>query len=890
MDVITCHIEADFDALASMVAAHRLYPEACIVFPGSQEKALREFISDGRLPDLPVLALRDLDRAAVRRLIVVDARSAERLGELGDLARSPDVELHVYDHHPPGPGGLRGMVEVSRPVGANTTLMLELLEERGMPVPPAEATLYLLGLYEETGCLTYPGTTPEDCETAARLLRAGADLGVVGRYLPGDFDAGQIALLDDLLKAASCVRVHGADVVLSQATRETHIEGLGEIATRAMGVLGARAFFAIARMVDRVFVVGRSRDPAVDAAHTLEAMGGGGHPSAAAATVKDRTLVETRDSLLDALQGRVRATRRARECMTSDVKTAAPGTPMREIAAMLSRLRFDTLPIAAEGKLLGLISRQTTDRALHHALGDAPAGDYMTTEFTALGPDAHLEEIASAMREHHQRLVPILEGGKLVGVVTRQDLVRAAPEAARLADLLPPAEDGTAGPTAGDESARRRALANLLDERLPGPLLAILHAAGEAGAAQGAAVYVVGGFVRDLLLGVPDYDLDLVVEGDGIAFATDLAVELGGEARTHEMFGTASIRLSGRPDLPGEGGAYCIDVASARQERYEHPGALPAIERSSLRRDLYRRDFTINTLAIDLSPARFGELLDFFGGQRDLKERRVRVLHGLSFVEDPTRAFRALRFEQRFHFRVGKFTERLFQTAAAHLEAVSGGRILNELILTLEEPRAAAILRRLQGHGLLRAIDPDFQPDMGCERRLDRVEEVLGWFRLLYTGEAVTAWVPAWLAATERIDRQAVARIEARLGVAGGHADCIGGARKDVPRALRALRAGAGGPPSALAAALRPLSLEALLWLMAVAEDEAARRAASRYITEWRNLRPALTGGDLLALGFAEGPGVGEALRRLLDARLDGPVATREDELAFAKRLLGAQN
>ncbi len=887
MDVITCHIEADFDALASMAAAHKLYPDAKVVFPGAQEKALREFIAAGHLPDLPIITLRELDRDAIGRLIVVDARKAERLGPLESVARRPEVEIHLYDHHPPVPDGLRGTVEVSRPVGANTTLMLELLEERDLPVSSTEATLYLLGLYQETGCLTHDGTTPEDCEAAARLLRTGASLDVVTRYLPGDFDAAQIALLDDLLQGATHVNVHGADVVLAQASREMHVSGLGNLATRAAGILGARSFFAIARMADRVFVAGRSRDPAVNAAQTLSALGGGGHPAAAAASVKGRSLVEVRDALLEALRSHVEPATRARDCMTGNVRSVPPETPMAEVGALLAREHFDTVPVVAKGRILGLISRQTTDRALHHELGAAPVAQYMSTEFATLGPDAHIEEIAYAMLEHHQRLVPILEEGALAGVVTRQDLFHEARAREELIGLLPPPREGESG-EAEVRDPLRRPLRRIMEERLPGPVMEILRSIGIVAVENGAPTFVVGGFVRDLLLGVPDYDIDIVVEGDGIALARSLATCLGGRARTHEMFGTASILLPGRSDLPGGGEACHIDVATARKERYEYPGALPAVGRSSLRRDLYRRDFTINTLAVNLSPGSFGELLDFFGGQRDIKERRIRVLHGLSFVEDPTRAFRALRFEQRFHFRVGKFTERLFATAVRHLEGVSGGRILNELVRTLEEPRPAAILRRLEAKGLLRALEPSLALGATGERRLENVAEALGWFRLLYTEERVTAWIPAWLALTAGLDASATGKLESRLGIRGGLARRIEEAGRGASEALEALGKRKDGPPSAIAAALRPLSIEGLLWLMALSEAEGVKRAVSRFITEWRHVKPVLVGGDLIDLGMSEGPLLGAALRSLRDARIDGVITTQREEIARVRRLLEA--
>jgi tRNA nucleotidyltransferase (CCA-adding enzyme) len=880
VDVLTCHIEADFDALASLVAARRLYPRAVVVFPGAQEKVLRDFTAEGRLPELPVVALRDLDPAAVRRLILVDTRRADRIGPLGEIAARRDVEVHIYDHHPPGPGDLAGAVDVSHPVGANTTLMLRILRERDIAIAPAEATLFLLGIHQETGSLTYAGTTPEDCEAAAFCLRRGGDLDVVARFLPRDLDAAQVAILDDLLRSASPVEVHGVRICVGQATRDEYVGGLGDLASRAATILKA-PFFAVVRMEDRVFVVGRSREAAVDCAAVLARLGGGGHRAAAAASVKGRTLVEVRDQLLEALPAVVTAGSRARDCMTREVVALDSGETIAGAAERVARDRFDVLPVLRSDSLVGLLDRQTIERALHHGLGGAAVEDYMTTDFATVAPDAPIEAIERVMGEGPQRLVPVLDRGALVGVITRENLVAVAREPAAGQPLLPVHGEGEAS----DESpeGRRRGVRTLLRERLPAPLVDLLAAAGETAAERGMRAYVVGGFVRDLFLGEENYDIDVVVEGDGIRFAEAFARRTGGRLRRHEMFGTAVVVLPRRPDLPGGEAGFHVDVATARLETYARPGALPTVERGSLRADLLRRDFTINTLAIGLDPSGFGELIDFFGGQRDLKDRHIRVLHTLSFVEDPTRAFRALRFEARFHMRIGKFTERLLRQAAAHLDAVSGPRILNEILPILAEPRAAAILRRLDETGILPALHPALRVDEASERRLERVREAVSWFRLLYTSDAFVPWLPAWLALTARLADGDSAQLESRLGIGGRVAVKLAAARagaREAPRALKAIAEGRAVPPSAVARALDPIPVEGLLWLMAGAADDASRRAISRFILEWRHVRPALSGRDVIALGVPEGPAVGEALRDLRDARLDGKVRGRAEEQA----------
>ena len=225
---------------------------------------------------------------------------------------------------------------------------------------------------------------------------------------------------------------------------------------------------------------------------------------------------------------------------------------------------------------------------------------------------------------------------------------------------------------------RKKMISKLMKERLPARLKSLLEEVGQVGDTLGYSVYAVGGFVRDLLMRVENFDIDLVVEGDGIRFAETFEKRTSCRIRTHQKFGTAIILF---PD------GLKIDVATARWETYDSPAALPTVEKGSIKMDLSRRDFTINTLAIQLNPRGYGEIIDFFGGMKDIKEKTIRVLHNLSFVEDPTRIFRAIRFEQRLGFQIGKHTQHLMRNSVkmGFLQRLSGGRILSELILILKE-------------------------------------------------------------------------------------------------------------------------------------------------------------------------------------------------------------
>jgi tRNA nucleotidyltransferase (CCA-adding enzyme) len=394
---------------------------------------------------------------------------------------------------------------------------------------------------------------------------------------------------------------------------------------------------------------------------------------------------------------------------------------------------------------------------------------------------------------------------------------------------------------------------------------------------------VVGGFVRDLLLRRENLDMDIVIEGgDGIAFAREFAKRFNLKVRSHERFKTAVVVFP-------EG--FKIDVATARLEYYERPGALPTVELSSLKLDLYRRDFTINTLAVALDPGRFGELIDFFGGQRDIKENTIKVLHNLSFVEDPTRALRAVRFSERFGFGIGKQTMNLIKNTVKLdlLSRLSGARLRDEIKNVLCEDAASDVIKRLSGLGLLALIHPAITWDEENQKLFEMTKQTLAWHRLLYTRDKVEEWLVLFLALTDPLKEDGLEGLTKRLHIAGKRRQAILSSRSEGIRALNLISAGRVRTNSGLYELLNPLPLEVTIYLMARSKDEAVTKAISTYITKLRGARTALKGDDLKKLGVREGPEMGELLAMLFRKKLDGEVVTREDEEGFVRGVLAGK-
>ncbi len=877
LTVITTHINADFDALASLLAAQKLYPDAHVVFPGSQEKNLRTFFISSLVYLFNLTDLQSIDPDRVKRLVLVDTRQSGRIGKLAALVGRPGVEIHIYDHHPAGDSDIRGDLEACEPTGANVTILVDRIRERGLPVSPEEATIMCLGLYEDTGSFTFPSTTEQDFQAGAFLLSKGANLNLVADLIARELSPEQVALLNDLIQAANRVNVNGVEVVLTSISREAYIPDFAFLVQKMVKMENLEVIFALAQMESKVYIVARSRTEEVDVGALLGALGGGGHAYAAAATVKGQTLTQTENQLTAVLYEKVKARRVAGGLMSAPAISVDPEVTCEAANAVLTRYNINALLVVqkTDGRedLRGYITRQVIEKALFHKLGAVPVREYMSTEVASVGPDADLREIQSKIMDNKQRILPVIQDGRIAGVITRTDLLNVLVGREEPPAALEPLRD--------EFNPRRRNVTRFMQERLSRPVMARLREIGRVASSLGVAAYVVGGFVRDLFLYRGDEDIDIVIEGDGIAFAREIGRVSGARVHTHEKFGTAVITY---PD------GFTIDVASARMEYYKFPAALPVVEMSSIKLDLYRRDFTINTLTIQLNPDRFGILVDFFNAQKDLKEKSIRVLHNLSFVEDPTRVFRAIRFEQRFGFTIGRLTAGLIHNAVRmdFFRELSGRRVFHELQLILQEETPAAAVSRLNDFGLLRVVHPGLACDKAMLGLLAGVKQVVSWFDLLFLNESYMKWAVYFLALIHRCDTEQAQDICRRFELAPRLQALFVEERARAQECLHGLSRKLPAEPSRVYHLLNGMRTELVLFMMAAAEQDQVKKAISHYFTNLRRTAISLNGRDLKALGVPPGPVYGRVLRGVLDARLNGRVATRDEELELARELVRA--
>ena len=857
--LVLTHENTDFDGLASQLAAWKLYPQARPVLPRRPNRNVRDFLTL-YWDELPYVRYEDLPRRMeVARIILVDTQTLVTPKGMTD-----ETVVQIIDHHPLGRDLPPNWTYSGEPLGATVTLLLERIIADGLALTPVEATLLSLGIYEDTGSLSYPTTTVRDLRCATWLAEQGANIAVVSDFLHHALTEQQLALYDALLDSAVTIDFSGHTVVVATATAEGYVEEISTLAHKIRDLYDPAGLFLLVDLGEYLQLVARSTTDAVDVGHVADHFGGGGHTRAAAALIRDMDLEAARQELLALLERHIHPIETVGQIMSHGVHTLPPETTVDQAAEEMLRYGFEGYPVVEDGRILGVLTRREIDRAQRLRLGNMPVSHYMTKGDIYVTAKDSVERLQQVMTRFGVGQVPVVSEDEVVGVVTRTDLIKSW--------VAPPSRP-----------LRRREVAQKIEDALPDLLLDLLKRASELAQEMGYPLYVVGGFVRDLLLGEPTLDMDLVVEGDAIKLARRLGKGVGARTRSHKRFGTAKVILEGRE---AEFGVPSLDFAAARLEFYAHSAALPEVERSSIKADLHRRDFTINTLAIRLDSDHYGQLLDFYGGEQDLKDGLIRVLHSLSLIEDPTRIMRAARFEQRLGFTIEERTAELIEDALPMLSRVTGERIRHELYLILGEREPERVLCRLDGLNVLAHL----QGQLTCG------EDIWTWFGQLRD----TLATGIWDVETEEDGRPTPGLYLALFcyHLPRAEMEAFAGYLKIFRSDLTLLRqvadlkdAGAKLDQPGLAnrqiyALFRHSSSASRLIFWLCTRSQRVRDRLRLYETQLRHVRPVVDGEYLKSLGLKPSPLYSRLLNAVRDARLDGELDTVEEEKALIAHLL----
>ena len=881
MQVILTHEQADFDAIASLLGAALLQNNSTAILPQVLNRNVKNFIHLYSV-DLPFISHANFNKSPIETITLVDTQSLITL-----KGTHKSTRIFVIDHHAPKEDLPNNWEFKSVSTGACTTYFVENLQEKNGNLSLIQATLLLLGIYEDTGSLTYANTTSRDAYAVAYLLEQGASLKIAAEFLNPPLSDSQRKVFQKLLSTAETVTVHDCRILISTVKALDLDDEVSTIAHKISDLSDPDGLFIFVETKEGIRLVARSFTDQINAGIIARQFGGGGHERAAAALIKRNMRNECQLTEIVAkfkydLPGLVKPAISVRQIMSKKPLTISPDTTAEQALTLMKNYGYEGYPVIDNGKIIGLLTRRSVDRALSHKL-NLPASSLMEAGNIFVFPGDSLETLQMVMADAGWGQVPVVDSksNQVIGIVTRTDLLKTI---------------------AGHKQGIPKiiSLADTMENDLPAGSLAFLKLISLAAGNLRLPIYLVGGFARDLILGAPGLDMDFVVEGDAIQLAKTLSDKYGGRFTYHKKFGTAKWHLPViKNDIKNKKEIDSlmdfsslpptIDLISARTEFYDKPTALPTVKSGSIKLDLHRRDFTINTMAVRLDGYHFGDLYDYWGGLADLKKGLIRVMHSLSFVDDPTRMLRAIRFEQRFGFEIEERTLELFLEARKVVADVSGDRIRHELDLILKEPNAPRMLARINKLKLL--------PDIFKYIKWDSEKEVIlnhyyqenlpkEWFTETQISNALIKVQGTYILLTAQADPVDTLKVLRRLRIKNHLAQMV----IRVNSLWHQLLTLKGLKPSQVSQRLHDFSQIEIFSLYILCSDNQIRSKLENYALKWRNIKSSTNGLTLKKMGLKPGPLFNEILTQLKAARIDGEINSDLEEKAYLKKLLETQS
>ncbi len=898
MDLILCHQIADFDALGAAVGLSLLKKGAKIVLTGGAHVTVRDFLALYR-DEFPIIELRSVTPDNIRSIIIPDTQKRDRLGKAAVWLDLPNVQnIEIYDHHDDLNSEIPATSTYVEKIGATTSLIAELLQQAEIIPPTVSATAMALGIHVDTGSLTYHMTTARDAKALAWLMEMGANVKTIAEYVEPGLCPQLREMLREALAQLETKEIRGYKITSVLLKTAEFVQGLSSLTSRLVDLSESDALLLgheyQRKDVKKLTVIGRSRIRETNLNQLFISYGGGGHSQAASMTTTADNTEEIFNSLVEGLRSQIPEPPTARDLMSSPVRTIRPDTTIEQAQRILFRYGHSGLSVVeATGKLVGVISRRDLDLALHHGFSHAPVKGYMTQNLKIITPETTLPEIESLMVTYDVGRLPVLDHQELIGIVTRTDVLRQLHQDREELEV-----------TSDSKQPLTSCLLPTLKTRLAQPIWELLSQIATEAQNRGWNLYLVGGGVRDLLLSEENtplllQDIDLVVDGfhraaderAGVTLATSIQEKYPqSRLSIHGQFQTAALLWHKDPIL----GSLWLDIATARTEFYPYPAANPEVEASSIRQDLYRRDFTINALAVRLTTPRKGEfsrkgdLLDFFGGLLDLRSRKIRVLHPNSFIEDPTRIYRAVRFAVRLGFEIEE------QTTEYIRYAIDSGVYEK---LRLGDKIAPALTTRLRAE-LKHILQPDYWKaalqllaDLGALRCLHQdlvltnklwweVRCISRWLRYLDPENKLQHWLLRLEILIAHLPPSAREKVATSLQLPKDSIQRV----KQLEQIESEITAKL--PDCHLASEiyklLHPYKYVGLI-LLAVRTSQQNRNILWRYLTKLSKVQPILNGNDLKELGYKPGRQYKAMLEDLLTATLDKTITSRDAAEAFIK-------
>lgn len=852
MNLIVTHSTADFDALASLVLAGKIFPNSVCLIPSFSSSVYSFFSLYGNLFE-NLKNLKDIDLSKIDRVIMVDTQYPERVPGLTDFIQNHKNVL-IIDHHYPDEEVKLNAKRITKEVGATTSILIHMLKnKKEVEIKPIEASLFALGIYEDTGNLLFITTKPYDIEALSFIFKYGVDLKLISKYLITYLTEQQKEIFEKILSNLNIEEINGYKIGISKVKIPEYTEGVGFLVHKILELLELEAVFSILIMDKKTVIIGRSRSEEINVKKILSYFGGGGHKTAASANFNTKKNSRIYNKLIKTIKENVKIKILAKDIMSYPVKTVDGEATLEEAKNIMLRYNYSGLPVVKNGKIIGIITRSEISKVELLGLTNLKVKDFMIEKYLFVSPDTPLEEVEKLMVERNIGRVPVVQKGKVVGIITRSDILRG---------LYLKSEEAYS-------PIDQEKVLKLMNKIISKKTIKLLKKIGELSNKLNIRSYVVGGFVRDLFLNKETKDIDIVVEGDSILLAQEIKKIMNVNIQIYQDFKTCTINF---PD------GLRIDIASSRREYYKEPASLPKVEiSSSLREDLLRRDFTINTLAISINKNSFGKLIDLLGGYKDLKEKKIRVLHKLSFIDDPSRILRAIRYSSKLKFKIEKETKNLIISTikTGLFTDARNTRIKDELFMILDSKETViGGLKLMKKLGVLKMIHRKLELRKETIEMIERSQNLID--ELIKKGETLRRDEANFFLLISELNYVNRKEIIERWNMKRDFIKDENYYKEIVEKLNETIL------NYEIYNTLKNLSIYELIYLSNFNE---VKDKIKRYLFELKNLKLRITGKDLIKIGFKpsiEFREIFESIRREL---LEGKIKTYEDEINYAKKL-----
>jgi len=851
--VILTHAGADLDAIASAFACVKLFPNACVIHPGSTDINAQKVIGIfGEI--LNFKKVRDLPKDFIDnifRVVVVDTKFKGRIGDGKELLNKSGVEIVVIDHHQ-GKTDIKNAICVTKAVGANTTILVNLLRLKKVKLNPIEATILALGIYEDTGSLSFPSVTAEDFKALEFLFSFGVDMKLIHRFTSPFLEESQVNLLKKLLDNLKEYTINGVKIGITTAELEKYIPGVSLLAHKIIEMIDVDAVFVLVKLENTIHIIGRSTSESINLTQVADALNGGGHPTAISAVVKDETLDSVIEKIIKELNTSNFYNLKAKDIMSTPVKTIPPNTTVREALKIMVMMGFSGLPIEEDGKIIGIVEKKNIEKAYLLNKKNCIVKQFYSPKVVTVSISDSLRDIEEKMVEEDVGRVLVEHNGKIVGIISRSDLLKAY----KVEDISKEISQGYHNVKLPDRKFVVKAITN----SIPKNILDLIKDFGKIAKSIGSEIYLVGGSVRDAFLRKPIVDFDFVLK-DAVSFGEKLKEKYDGIIEIFKDIQTVHFEYLG----------YNFDFVTSRREYYIDNSLVPVVEKASLKEDLSRRDFTINAMAIDITEENFGKLIDYYGGYEDLLQKTIRVIKPFSFIEDPSRILRAIKYMVELDFKLSYETEILLKKAIelGVLRSSKSQRVQNELKELLYKDNIDKIIQLFHQFGLMEEIFRVKKiPKIAInsikrfyKENQDKEERVLAFIFFVTFSKKTISFEE--LSLIFGIRKRTFEKMKEAISI-------IKEAEKEFKQKDNA----------DIVILLNRID-ERFVRMYYYRANKEFRTFLKEYLTKLRFIRNELSGDDLKKLGLKEGSQYRTIFETLTKLKLKGEIASKEDEIKY---------